>query len=135
MGVVSGASPHSEDIEGIRQQYLYEDCWVFAIALAQMNNWSLGWVSEVDEKGVGFPIHGYAVTPEGQMIDASGFVTARQVKKRHGIRRALFAPVAEKEMSEHGGVDDLELVEAKNFISKIRGDFIVSERSKTSLTP
>ncbi len=97
------------------ERWLHDDCWAFAIAVRGLTGWELGWVR--DGAG-GVPLHAYAVSPEGRMVDAAGYVDEAEVKRRYRLRRPVFEQVDERKVGTFGSVEDDAVADA---VSDIEG--------------
>lgn len=91
------------------ERWLHDDCWAFAIAVRDLTGWELGWVR--DGAG-GVPLHAYAVTPEGRMVDAAGYVDEAEVRRRYRLRKPVFEHVDEGRIGKFGSVEDEAIADA-----------------------
>lgn len=102
------AFDNKTDLEKIEHRYLHADCDDFALALCLALGWNVRAVS--GPKG---PLHRLVESPEGRLLDVSGWVTPETLSERYRTRKLRLSAPGGAELC-HSRLDDegLQLVVA-----------------------
>lgn len=95
-----GLDPYDVSPEQIVNRYRSGDCWDFAVALYGVTGWPI--VLAQDEDGTLY--HALNVHPSKRLVDASGFITVKQVHQYYPVRAVRLVPVTPREALEAGGL-------------------------------
>lgn len=91
-------------------KFLFGDCWDFALLLHKKVGWPLAVVrgrgprSHADNPEPA--VHVVNVHPSGAYVDASGFVTEKELARRYRLRGIRVVPSTPQEVQEHAGFFD-----------------------------
>lgn len=81
-----------DHLEVIRRAFCSSDCNEFAAVLGEMTGWQTVIMSWQDAEQEFWGHHTLVRSPEGQLLDVTGWVTEKELKKRYGLGGARLKP-------------------------------------------
>jgi RimJ/RimL family protein N-acetyltransferase len=86
----------------VRENYLFGDCAVFAVALHRMTGWPIFQIRSRDS------YHVFLQAPKGRLVDASGYTTLAKIRRVHRLApEAVPQPVSAADLIDNLDEDSL----------------------------